>query len=80
MKLDNLLELQEKIEKGKSKISELKGELRTYEDRLLKEYNCKSIEEAQELVTKIDRELLEITKTIEIKIIELKKEYPLLFD
>lgn len=80
MEITELLKIKERIEKGKSKLSEAKGELKSYEDRLKNEYSCETVEEAQSKLKKLQKEIQDINDKINQKTEDLKEEYPTLFE
>ena len=78
--VEELTELKNKIEKGKAKLSELNGEVKTHLENLKKDYDVKSIDEAKKKVEKMDKEIEELIEEIEGKETEIKEEFPQLFE
>jgi len=70
----HLLELKEDIEQAKTKLAELKGREEYLMQQLELEWECDTIEKAQEVLTSIEREIEELDEQIEegVKKIEEK--------
>jgi len=79
MTTEQLLALKDKIERGKTKLSELKGQKTQQLETLLEEWDCKSVEEAETKLTKLEKELETLEIEIEEDVVELKEKYPDLF-
>ena len=79
MTTEQLLALKDKIERGKTKLSELKGQKTQQLETLLEEWDCKSVEEAETKLTKLEKELETLEIEIEEDVAELKENYPDLF-
>ena len=64
-----LLELKEEIEGAKEKSSELKGEKQSLMKRLKEEWDCKSVKDAEKLISEMEKEIettsLEINNGLE---------------
>lgn len=64
-----LLELKEEIEEAKEKSSELKGEKQALMKRLKEEWDCKSVKDAEKLISEMEKEIettsLEINNGLE---------------
>lgn len=71
-----LFKLKEKIDSAKSKAAELKGRQDYLMQQLKKDWDCKTVDEANELVEKMDAEIAELNKQIAsgIKKIETQME------
>lgn len=72
---NDLIRLKEKIDEGKSKISELKGK----QDYLMKEladsWGVKSIEEANKLITTLQKKLDEVSSKLDELVDEIAENY-----
>ena len=79
MTIEQLLALKDKIERGKTKLSELKGQKTQQLETLLEEWDCRSVEEAETKLTKLEKELETLEIEIEEDVVELKEKYPDLF-
>jgi len=76
MTIEQLLALKDKIERGKTKLSELKGQKTQQLETLLEEWDCRSVEEAETKLTKLEKELETLEIEIEENVAELKENYP----
>lgn len=76
MKLNekDLLDLKEKIEKAKSKVSELTGQETAELRRIKEEFNCLSVEDAKIELVSIEKSISIINKKIEKGTEELEKQ------
>ena len=74
-----LLQLKQKIEKGKQKLSELIGQKKNYLEHLKTEYKCNSVEEAKTLLEKYQKESQDLEDKIEKGLSKLEKTFPQLF-
>lgn len=74
-----LLQLKQKIEKGKQKLSELIGQKKNYLEQLKTEYKCNSVEEAKTLLEKYQKESQDLEDKIEKGLSKLEKTFPQLF-
>lgn len=79
MELNELIELKEKIEKGKTKLAELKGQRDTYLSQLKKEFGCESIEDAEKKNKELENSIQKLKEHLEEKENELREKYPNLF-
>lgn len=79
-KVVDLLELKDKIEKAKIKLNQLEGQKTEQMKTLLTEFKCKSIEEAQAKLDKMEKALDKLEIEIEEKEQELREEHPILFE
>ncbi len=75
MDKNELLELKEKIEKSKTKLSELKGRKLTLMDTLEKEWGCKTVKQAERKLDTMKQEIKELETKKEKGIKELEDEY-----
>jgi len=80
MDYQELLQIKERVEKGKQKLSELKGAKTNQMEMLKKEFNCNTLEEANTLKKKYEKELEVIDKKIEVSVEQLQDTYPDLFN
>ena len=70
-----LLELKQKIDNAKTKVSELTGKKNYLEQELKTVWNCSSIKEAQKLQKQLEKESEELTIQIDAKVKELQEQY-----
>jgi septal ring factor EnvC (AmiA/AmiB activator) len=70
-----LLQLKKEIEEAKSSISKLEGQKEYLEKELLVNFNCTSVEDAEKLLGKFQKEVEKIEKQIEEGLEELKEAY-----
>jgi len=70
----HLLELKEDIEQAKTKLAELKGREEYLMQQLELEWDCKTIEDAEEVLRTVEKEIEELDEQIEegVKKIEEK--------
>jgi len=76
MTTEQLLALKDKIERGKTKLSELKGQKTQQLETLLEEWKCISVEEAEKKLAALEEELETLEKEIEDGVAELEEKYP----
>jgi predicted nucleic acid-binding Zn-ribbon protein len=70
-----LLKLKNEIDDAKSSVSELKGQMTVLMKQLKDEYKCNSIEDAEVLLTKWEKEVTKIQQQIDKGIEELEEKY-----
>lgn len=75
MEEQELFELKERIDKAKSKVSELKGRQQYLMGELTKQYNCKTIEAAETKAQKIEDEIVQLNQKITEGTKELEEKY-----
>ena len=75
MTTQDLLRLQKKVEDSKQTVSELKGQQTALMKQLKDDWNCKSVEEAEEKLKSINSEIDKLTTSIEKGIEELEEKY-----
>lgn len=80
MTTEQLLRLKEKIEKGKTRLSELQGQKQQLMKQLQTEFGCKTLEEAEALVEKQQVKINKIQTRITEETEQLKEQYPILFE
>ena len=72
---NQLLSLKRQIEVDKEKKARLEGQLASLMDRLKKEFNCETIEEAQKKVSKLNKDIERLTKSVKEKIDIIRQGY-----
>lgn len=70
-----LLRMQEEIEDRKTELAEDKANLKVLKNQLSKEWECGTLEEAEELLQTMKTEKEELDKQITEGIAELEEEY-----
>ena len=80
MNNEELLRIKQKIETASTKISELKGELKSVLQTLKEEHQCHTIEEGEKKMEELSIFVDSLKKEIEEKSDELKANYPQLYD
>jgi len=76
MKLgQRLLEMKEEAEDAKQQATESRGKIKQIEENLLTDFNCGTIEQAEELAETLENDVLRLTKEIEESISEFEIEY-----
>lgn len=75
-KIENkLLDLKQKIERSKTRVSELRGQQKQLMNQLKKEWNCNTLDQAEEKITELERQTDEINDEIKTAIKELEEQY-----
>lgn len=75
-KIENkLLDLKQKIERSKTRVSELRGQQKQLMNQLKKEWNCATLDQAEEKITELERQTDEINDEIKTAIKELEEQY-----
>lgn len=69
----DLLELKAKIDKAKTKISELNGQQKQLTNQLKDNWNVSSVEEAERLHAKMQKELKKLETELEDKLAEIQE-------
>lgn len=72
---NQLLSLKRQIEVDKEKKARLEGQLASLMDRLKKEFNCETIEEAQKKVSKLNKDIERLMKSVKEKIDIIRQGY-----
>ncbi len=72
---DKLLELKEKITTAKDEVAKLKGRLEVISETLVNQWECNSIEEAQQKVEDIKNRKLALEEKINKAIRKLEQTY-----
>ena len=80
MNTQELLNIKERIEKGKTKVSELKGQLQSQLEILKNEHDCSSLKEAEEKEKELKKGIVELEEEIDTQMEELQEKYPELID
>jgi hypothetical protein len=71
----DLLKLKQKIDDAKRQTSELKGHKTALMNQLKTDWKCNTVEEAEKLMTKMDKEITTLNDTIEKGLKELGEKY-----
>ena len=74
-KEQELLEIKEQIERAKSNASELEGRKTLLLEQLENNWKCKTVEEGDKKVKKLEKELEDLEKKIDTAIKELEEKY-----
>jgi len=77
--LQDLIDIQANIEKKKTQIAELKGQKKQQLKTLKEDWNCSTIEEAEQKVQKAKKEVDQLEIEVQDKLEELQEKYPMLF-
>lgn len=80
MDTKQLLELKDKIERGKTKLNELKGQRKQLMKQLEEEFECDSIEAAEKKLTKQEKEIEKLDNEIAENETTLRNKFPILFE
>jgi predicted nuclease with TOPRIM domain len=75
MDVQDLMELKDQIEEAKAKTSELKGHQTALMKQLKDDWKCNSVEEAEVLVKKMDKQITDLDKQIAKGLQELEENY-----
>ena len=75
MKEQELLKLKQQIDNAKSQTAELKGHQSALLKQLKDDWKCNSVEEAERLVKKMDKEISDLNAKIEEGLNELEEKY-----
>lgn len=70
-----LLELKEKINKAKSRVSELKGELTYLKKQLKDTIETDDVKEGEKILTNMDAEIQDLDDEIKQRVEALKEQY-----
>ena len=70
-----LLELKDKVDKAKQVVSELTGQKNALLKQLKDDWQCKTIDEAETKLTKMDKDIDILEKKIENGVQELEEKY-----
>lgn len=77
MNEQDLLDLKERIDEAKEKVSELKGRKQNLEEQLEEQYKCKTVAKGEELLEQKREEIRKLQKQIEEETNKLQEEYDL---
>lgn len=77
---DFLMRLKTRIEKGKQNLADTQAEQKVILRQLKEDYNCLSIEEAEEKVKKLQKKLNKETESINAIIADLREKYDVITD
>ena len=72
-----LLKLKKQIDEANASISELKGQLSALLKQLKDDWKCNSVEDAEKLIVKMDKEIASLNNKIEEGMEELEEKYEL---
>lgn len=75
MDKDELLELKERIDKAKTKVSQLEGRKETLLQQLQDDWECDTVEEAEEKLEELESEAEALEEKIQEGIKHLKEKY-----
>lgn len=75
MKEKELLELKEKVDDAKSTVSELTGQKNALMKQLKEDWDCKSLEAAEDKLKEMERNISILEKKIEKATKELEEKY-----
>lgn len=73
--IDRLLKMKKKIEDGEKEQANLQGRIDSLFEQLEKEFNVKSIEEAESLMKKLEDKIDKMDKDLKRMTTELEKAY-----
>jgi len=71
----DLLRLKQKIDDAKRQTSELKGHKTALMNQLKTDWKCATVEEAEKLMAKMDKEITALNNSIEQGLKELEEKY-----
>jgi seryl-tRNA synthetase len=72
---EKLLELKEKIDTAKTKVSELTGQKNALMKQLRDEWDCKSTEEGDKKISQMLKEIQNLSEKIDAGVKELEEKY-----
>lgn len=72
---EDLLELKEKIEKAKMEKAQIEGRLQGLRERLQKEFNCSSFDEAKKQLEKLEAERDPLEQELREEVEKLRDKY-----
>jgi len=70
-----LLKLKKQIDEANASVSELKGQLSALLKQLKDDWKCNSVEDAERLIVKMDKEIVSLKNKIEKGMEELEEKY-----
>jgi len=70
-----LLKLKKQIDEANASVSELKGQLSALLKQLKDDWKCNSVEDAERLIAKMDKEIVSLKNKIEKGMEELEEKY-----
>ena len=71
----DLLDLKKEIEEAKTKTAELKGQEKQLMETLKKDWECKTVEEAEQKLKTIAKDLGKLSQQIEEGVAEIEEKY-----
>lgn len=72
MKVDDLIDLQEEIEERKTQKAQLEGERNAILKQLKEDWGCKTVKQAEALITEKEQEITDLEADIETGLEELE--------
>ena len=75
MNEQELFDLKEEIEEAKQLLASLTGQEKMVLENLKKQFDCKSLQEAENLLRKKEEEIGKLKKEIEVKLEKLEEDY-----
>lgn len=73
--IQELESLKKEIEDAKIEKARLEGQLKSVQERMRAEYNCRTVEDAQKKLTRMERDWDKLANTIETDFNELQEMY-----
>lgn len=70
-----LLELKQQIDDAKTEVATLKGKLQHLNEQLLKEWECKTLQDAEKKIIQLQQEAEKIDKQLQTNLQELEEKY-----
>ncbi len=77
MNEQQLLDLKHQIDEAKTTATELTGQQKSLMDRLKKDWNCTTVEQAEKKVEELETEITQLNTSIDKGVKELEEKYEL---
>lgn len=77
MNEQQLLDLKHQIDEAKTNATELTGQQKSLMDRLKKDWNCTTVEQAEKQIKQIETEITQLNTKIDKGMEELEEKYEL---
>ncbi len=77
MNEQQLLDLKHQIDEAKTNATELTGQQKSLMDRLKKDWNCTTVEQAEKKVEELETEITQLNTSIDKGVKELEERYEL---
>ncbi len=77
MNEQQLLDLKHQIDEAKTNATELTGQQKSLMDRLKKDWNCTTVEQAEKKVEELETEITQLNTSIDKGVKELEEKYEL---